>query len=261
MNAVQTALSELKFRVPREVLEIAFPSLSGQQQHSLDSRIMAAVVRPRVLLTCNIIGGREMMINVMGLYPRQIDRFTTLYEIPHALTAGGSIVSVLDAIYYGGASSMSTASPRTDEVASALQRLDSSHTDIPIVANVLTELVGENTVIINDVQMVRQISFIRCMVTNDENLANISPRSYLAISKMVELAVKSYIYNKLVVDLDEAYLKYGSSLETIKRVVEQYEGAEDEYQLYMLEKGQKILFMNDMKTHDMFIRQQVTWSL
>ena len=77
MNIINKIIDELRYRIPSEILNIAFrDSNNNWRQHqpiSLNEQILTKVIRPRVIVDSNIIGGQEVLINLDGLYPEYQD--------------------------------------------------------------------------------------------------------------------------------------------------------------------------------------------
>ena len=71
------------------------------------------------------------------------------------------------------------------------------------------------------------------------------------------MAVKSYIYNKLIVRLDAGEIFGGAQLGVFKTLIESYADSEANYKDYLEQKWAKITFMNDHVTHRRFLRLQI----
>jgi len=82
-------------------------------------------------------------------------------------------------------------------------------------------------------------------LANDENMSNIQIRSYPDFFKLVEFAVKSYIYNELIIQVDTAELRYGQAVGAFKDVLTSYSDAESNYQDFLSNTWRKVAFMND----------------
>jgi len=118
-------------------------------------------------------------------------------------------------------------------------------------------LIAENTILVRYNDFSQEPGFIRCIIQNDEDLLNISPRSYNHFSKLVVLAVKSYIYKELFIRVNAAKLSGGQELGTFKELIDQYADAEEEYQLYLREVWMKVSFMSDDESYTRFIKASI----
>jgi len=268
MNILSKIVSELKYRIPQEVLRVAFQDQNQnwrQAPISIDEQIMLKVIRPRVIVDCNLVGGQTVIVSLEGLTPNYIDRSTLIFEIPADRLMFRTLISVLSIGYLpfaGGFNNMgmgmgSIVPSSMNDVMAAGQRAGDSMSNMPIVSNASVELVGYNTIVIRDQQRVTNAYQLRCVVANEENLNNINPRSHLNFAKLVELAVKSYIYNKLIIAMDTAYLHSGQELGAMRTYVEGLADSEQMYQDYLKEVIQAVSFMNDSYNYDRFIKLQI----
>lgn len=233
---------------------------------SIDQQILDKVVKPRVLIDANLVGGTQAIIPLEGLPAKFIDTYSVVFEIPPDRTNYREIVSVLSIGYLPVANSFNsmgngigTINPNSmSDLMSAAQRVADSHSNIPLVSNAVCDLIGYNTVLIRDQIRVTSAYNLRCMLANEVNLNNISPRSHLAFAELVKLAVKSYIYNTMLIKIDQAYLSGGQELGAFKSYVESLSDAESMYQTHLREVWQKTAFMNDTLSYDRFIALQIS---
>ncbi len=270
MNILVKAVETVKYTIPIELLKIAFKDevYNYTSSHiSLDERILSNIVRPRVLIDCNIVGGEMILVKLDGLKQRSLDRFSVIYEIPLELVNYRTILSVLSVGYlngmgYGNSRSLQQAAgaigSSSNDLLQASSRVGAAMSNIPVVSTAKANVIGNNTILLYDEAGISGLYQLRCLVSNEENLNNISTRSYLAFSNLVVYAVKAYIYNKLIVQLDNAYLVGGQELGSIKNIVESYSDAEENYQTYLNEVWRKTAFMNDIPSYDRFIKMQIS---
>jgi len=70
MGPINKALDEIKFRIPKQILDLIFVQRTNVWGNtnwknnviSIDECIMSTVIRPRVLVDCNLVGGAEVFI-------------------------------------------------------------------------------------------------------------------------------------------------------------------------------------------------------
>lgn len=268
MNIIAKALDEIKFRIPPQVLKVAMRDSSYNWRAapvSIDEIILSRVIKPRVLIDCNLVGGTTIVVSLEGLEPRYSDVYSVVYQVPPERINFREIVSILSVSYmpqslaYNGAGYGTgvMTSHHNSEVGAVAQRIADSVSNIPVISNASADLIGPNTVLVRDGQRVSSAYQLRCVVGNEENLNNINPRSYLAFSKLCELAVKAYIYNNLIVRIDQAYLEGGQELGSLKNYVESLSDAEENYQTYLQEVMRTVMFVNDSKGYERFIKVQL----
>jgi hypothetical protein len=224
----------------------------------IKERIRFLVLQQRVLVDCNLIGGVEVPIQLDDVPYETVDGgYTSVFRIPKTKTNGRTITSVLD-VTYGrlqhtqggyGASMAGRGSPVLSAAASVMEaQLRTSH-----MGTARVSLIGENVVMVQDSVLLPFSMYVRCVLSNDPNLNNIQARSYLVFSKLVELAVKSYIYNNYTIQLDMGQLRGGVNVGRFKEIVDSYADAEQMYQEHLNEKWGKVAFMNDQESMQRFV--------
>src|SRR5262249_50995141 len=119
------------------------------------------------------------------------------------------------------------------------------------------QLIGENTIMIKDTTLLPSWTFLRCILAADETMSHLQLRTYPKFAKLVEHAVKAYIYNQLIVNVDIAELYGGHALGIFKEIVGEYKDENELYETYLREKWQKISLMNDQESFGRLIRTVV----
>lgn len=270
MGILQKAVEELKYRIPSNILTAAFNNYNEEGWRrapvSLDELIISKLIRPRVIMDTNLVGGETIMVPLEGLMPEYVDNYTRIVIIPPDRINSRTIMSVLSAHYLPYGYSFNNLNSPTamagygsvNDVTSVAQRVNNSFSNVPPLSSAMTQLVSNNTVLIRDKLYITNIYSIRCVVSNDENLENINPRSWHVFCKLCELATKSYIYNNLVMRIGSAYLAGGQELGIFKELVDEYRDSEELYQTELREKWQKVNYMNSTEEYSRFLRLQVS---
>lgn len=272
MDIIRNSIAEVKRRINKHVLDKAFVkrdfSYRFTNQSSVDDQILTMVIRPRVLVDCNILGGVMAMIPLDGLPVDKPNHVTTIIHIPKTRTNNKSIISVSNVNYYdlgvsglysGAAGYGYNSSIDMGENTAAMNAalgIMASLDRIPITSTSDTQLVAENTIMIKDVFAMPPSAVLRCTLENDDQLSNIQPRSYHDFFQLVEFAVKAHIYNELIVDIDMGELQGGQTLGIFKQIVEGYADAEQNYQ-DKLKAWMAISIMNDTPAFHRFIKLTV----
>lgn len=268
MSAIKKAISEIYFHIPIDVLEFAFRDHNqhySEMPTSLDHRIMLKLIRPKVLVDCNLVGGQLTNISLQGIAPYVPDQLSLVYQIPKGRTSGRSIYSVLSVGYmpYGNVWAGELTGYGTmpfnhvSNVANAAQRVGDSHSEIPAVSSATAELIGENVVLIRDSLRLTSVYFIRCILGNDENLNNISPRSWLSFAELCVLATKAYIYKECRFKIERSYLENGQELGVMKEIVESYSDAHEMYATYLKEVWRSVAINNDPWSRNRMIKMMM----
>ena len=245
MNALTKALSEIKFNIPPEVLQIGFVENFNRVNHivSLDERILNSVIRARVLVDANLAGGVVAKIPISNCRYFEVNRGEWVIEVPKNLTQGKSIVNLLSLVAYGSATSgfpVNNVSP----LISATNTMFNNMTHENIVQTSRLELIGDNTVLVEDPSVAIFNSTLRCNLEFSSDLGELNPRYYHVFSKLCVLGVKSYIYNNCKVKLDQGYVYGGHELGSIGDIIDGYSDAEEMYQEHLNTVFKKVAYMN-----------------
>lgn len=259
MNVIAKAVDDIKRKVPKQILSKVFipydPYGRTFQSFSLDEQIIENVIKARVLVDCNIIGGTEVLVSLEGLPVDNVNVNMLAVHIPKERTQGRSITSALSVVFVNAAASSSVYGANTGMSAngcsstllSAANGLLKSFDSIPTTSTARIQLIAENTILVKEMSMLPGNCYLRCMLSNDEELSNIPMRAYMYFSKLVELAVKSYIYNELIIGIDMGQLEGGAMIGVFKDIVQGYSDAEELYQDYLINTMQGVLFTSDME--------------
>ena len=273
MNALQHALGMIKQQIPYEVIHAAFTIDENPVTvniTSIDDKVMLKCIRPRVMTDANIMGGVETVIPLNTIPPSFFEDFYTVYYIPPEQVMNREIISVI------GLSSlplMSTSGSQAmmgsaygipngisadrgyggNSLMAVADRIGDAAAINGVLHNAHLELVAYNTVAVYAHFRTLAYLGLRVLLANDNNMNNIQPRSYRQFSTLCTLAVKAYIYNKLVIAINNGLLSGGQDLGMFKSIIDNYAQAEEDYQNYLVNVWAKVAFMNDTQRHARFI--------
>ena len=246
MNAIVKALQDIKYNIPLEVLQIGFVENYERVNHirSLDDRITNSVLRPRVLTDCNLIGGVTMSIPTDRCVITQPTPREFIIEVPKQVTSNRSIISVLSLVSYAMGTWNNPYVGASSTLTQGAHMFNSLATE-SIIQTARLELIGENTILVEEPNVGLTTATLRAVIGYDENLNNLNPRSYLDFSRLCMYAVKSYIYNNCTVKLDQGYVWAGHELGKIGEIIDSYSDAEEMYIEHLTQTMRKVLFYND----------------
>lgn len=251
MNIIQSAIQHIRLTIPEEILREAFLGNRYQQRnlsYSLDHMIRTEVYDRKVAVDMNAVGGTEALIPLRGIGYTIVDNVNIIMTIPRDLTQGRSITSALSisiadnyapAIAIGAAQAMPV-SPYLQQTA---QVVDSA-LQIPLVSSARIRLIDENTIMINEAPTTVSLCYLRCILENDTDLTNIQPSSYPMFRDMFTMAVKSYVYNQLIIKMGKGLLIGGMDIGIFKDVVDSYADSETLYQEF-IPRWTKLSILND----------------
>ena len=242
MNAIQHALNELKHRIPKDILKEAFEAPltrndGWSRMHApvvnIDHIIREKVIESRVVPSLNLISGQRDYIPLDGLVREYQNDFTQVITIPKDRTRGLSITAVF-AIVSGSALASTTGyantlPQRSNGVVEALAAMRSSRMPVPVVSDMHIRLISDNTVLLTAPLRQYGFLFLDCMLENDRMFSHIPPAAWRDFAKIVEYAVKAYIYNEVVIPIDQAQLSGGMSIGRFREIVDGYSDANDLY--------------------------------
>lgn len=273
MTPIDFCINEIKNQVPVELLYAGMtfdepPEIVNLS--TLEDKILNKVFKKRVLLAANVIGGIEMLIPLASIPPSMYEYSYTVYPISPDLIMDKEIMSVHGLSYMPGNGFMGLTggfagvgnmfSPNTPDyysmnpVMNVANRIGSAAGMSGVLTNAHTELVSYNTVAVYANYRTLANFGLRVVLENDNNLANIQPRSYIPLSILTVHAVKAYIYNKLIIPVNSGYLSGGQDLGIFKSILESYSDSEENYRTYLNEVWGAIAYMNDTTRYNALLQ-------
>jgi hypothetical protein len=265
MNALIYAINEINHQIPHDILQVGFTIDETPETinlTSLDDKILNKVLKKRVLIDTNIIGGIETVLPIRDIKPTKSEYQYTVYQIPSDLTMDKEIISALSLSVIPNTNSLDLGdgligmSPGTS-LNGVTTRIGMAAGGSNAVINAHLELIGYNTILVYANHNLISNYGIRVLLENDNNLNNIQPRSYKAFSMFCVLATKAYLYNKLIIPVNNGMLAFGQDLGIFKDILESYSSAEEEYRTFMEEKMGVILFINDTTRMNRYIGSMI----
>jgi len=262
-GAIEKALMEIRFNIPPEILDLVFIKKAyyyRERPVNLDKEIVKKVIGPRVMVDCNLVGGTDYIVPLLDVHRQTTEEWMAVYRIPKVFTDNRSIVSILGVMYinpYMVSAPAGNNYAGWSHVMATSQAVLEAMSPIPNFSTTEVSLEGENTIVIRDARILPSRSFARCILSYDEYMSNINPRSFIAFAKLCIMAVKAYIYNNRVISMDRAEMSAGVSLGSIKDIIDEYKDANEMYYEYLNENVRKILFMNDDYQKRRFITKLV----
>lgn len=264
MNAIRMAINSAKQTIPRQILEDVFVrrfQIDRSSPISLDERINEEVILKMVLPDCQIEYG---IISYLPLANARVERiynqgfeYQAIYELDKTITGGRNTMSALAISYvnpYLSAWSNTTRPNGNSTILQAANSLSQTTSQIPMTSSARVSLINGNTILVRDTTMLPTSSYLMCIMENDDLLNTIRPKSIPYFKKLINLAIKAYIYNELVLDLDQGKLVGGQELGRYREIVDSYSDAHEQYEELLHEKIGKIFFMNDEENMTRHVR-------
>ena len=276
MSAITYALQQLKFRIPEEILKLTFNTKNNWRSSytaplSVDDRILTKVIRPRIMVDANLVGGETVDLVLNDIPWERGDNNSVVYKIPPEKLGNRPIMSAhsVSLLPIGMFSSFETGfgqavpfpSSALTTVASIGNRIADSYSNQPITSNTSVEVVGDFTLLLRGQVNVGSIYRVTLIVANEKNLSNINMRSWPDFAKLVELGVKSYIFNTMRIRIDEGFIEGGVDIGYVKEYIEGLSDYEEMYQTFLRENWRPVAFCNDELQYEKFIKVQISPNL
>jgi len=190
MSVIKHAIDRVLLTIPKHILKLGFLEevKAYRIETTLEQQISNLVIDNIVLTDINLLGGITVKIPIDKCYT---------YEYRHASNVCNRIIKV----------PLTLTGNKKGQVFSNL------------------DLIATNTILVNDNVYSISSGYIEVVLENNKNLSNIKRGNQLDFSEMVILATKSYIYNKLIIDLDKGSLYYGHDLNKVSDIISSYETA------------------------------------
>lgn len=252
MSIVTEAISEIRARIPEEVLNAAFGGKIFTRfttMTSMDEAIRATVIE-RVKMLSDNVGGTQVVIPLDQCEVETLDVWNTVVKVPKKSTNGRRIVSALNITLFSQSTITSpywqgymsnNSHPQLD----AAKQVMNSYMPVPSISSAYVSLIGENVILINGNGWRTQNSALTVVLEHESEFNNIKPAFKMAFFELVEHAAKAYIYRVLRPKLDQGALYGGFEIGAIKDIVESYADEEKMFQEYFETKWRKKMIMND----------------
>lgn len=242
---IQYLISRITDReIPKPVLDYVFlpNSQFNVLSPTIDWCIRDVIIDNWLLRDCNLAGGQEVVIDLSRARSRDMNG-GIIVDIPRSETAGRLITSVLSVVYSMGAYHTSNGANEVSDAAAGPTQV--GHSRIRIV--------GPNSIYIEGA-LVANTRFLRCVVENEANFANIHPRSLLVLADMAVLAAKAHCYIKGRVKIEQAAIISGVPYGVISDIVEEYRDANEMYLELLKKDWVKVSLLNDAETKKRHIK-------
>lgn len=262
MNAIVYGKNRIFREIPMEILKLTFLERHSIYNNniSLDEKVLYSIITPIVLMDTNLIGSITKKIDIkkciVNYYQNEDLQHEYIIEVPDNLVDNKEIVSVsqiMHSVTLGYVGNTSTSS-----ISNASNGLLGAHSNTGLVLTDRLEIVGRNMILVNtgNVRWNFENSTLECGLSKDKNMSHLKKGSYIDFGKLCVEAAKMFIYNKMIVKIDEGYVSGGHNISIIKNKIEGYESAIEKYD-ELLEGWFKIEFMNDTKAYSDFIELQL----
>ena len=262
MSAIKYGVDRIFREINEHILKLAFLRKSEffSVNTTLASQIEDLVIRNIVLKDTNLLGGITVRLPLnqcqLNYYEQNLTNHNLVIKVPYKLTNNKKIIEATTLMVTTNYDTSYNTSKNT--ITNQLSRIvehNSGPTENLTTSNL--EIIAPNTILVHDTIYMTSNGFLEVIVENNNNLSNISPRTYFLFGKICVLAAKMFIYNKLVVDLDAGVLYNGHELGKASEIINSYESAFEDYETLINEEWGKALFMNDSVAKADFLKGMI----
>lgn len=254
MSAANTpidhALNSLIRRIPRQILELVF---FPAQEHkttdatSLSARIREQVIDGFVMSDLNNNGGVAVQIDIQQSWMQILSPALTIVSVPKNVTQNRRITSALNSSF--GVNLINNAAVgianQGNQMLIGANRVFNSAKPPPYVGTPDVRVIGNNQLELrNFVSIpVRIRGLVRIEYSRD--FTELRNQYWNLFGDLVELAVKAYCYNNMLIPMDRAELQGGVEMGRLSSKVEEWSDASETYDDLLRDAWKRILILND----------------
>lgn len=264
MDAVAYCVSKIKQAIPRQLLDEAFkpqrydPIRSVRRydnvlSQSMDDLIRTKIMEGMVAEDLDQFAGTEDLISLNMAERIPYDPWNVVFRFNKRDLGGRNIIKVHEVLYgYSlgfGVGGYGEQHISKNMLASVGRDISRATVGIESTGSSYVELIGPNTVLINDINIVAGFTNLRCTVTYDKLFNEIKPAYRKDLADLAVLATKAFIYNHLIIDVDEGVIRSGKTIGAFKQVLDKYEDSLELYDDMLETTMRKIAIMNDTEQY------------
>lgn len=242
-NVINELLKDVYRKIPNEILREAFYE-ELKTSRSLDAIVKELIISDIVLANCNLYSGKMKKITISQDYMKNIDDKLFIgsflgnygvYAIPPHVRENRPIVAITGITYPTSLAPFGTypeIGVAGRSVVNGMDEMLESFTHSPAyIAPSAFIIDGDAGIIQLTPPSSIHIDWIMsCFLSFDKEFSNIGLNMINPLKKMVEYAAKSFIYNRMIIKINQGYLTGGFQLESIKNIIESYQDAEERFE-------------------------------
>lgn len=264
MDAVSYCVSKVRQHIPRQLLDEAFkpqrydPIRSVRRydnvlSQSIDDLIRTKIVEGMVGLDLDQFGGTEDLLPIHMAERIPYDPWNVIFRFNKSDLGGRNIIKVHE-ISYGynlgfGVGGYGEQTRTKDMLTSVARDVSRATVGVESTGSAYIELIGPNTILVNDINIISGYSTIRCTLGYSKIFNEIKPIYRKDLADLVVVAAKAYIYNTLVIDVDEGVIRSGKTIGAFKQILDKYEDAMQIYDEMLETSIRKMVILNDTEQY------------
>lgn len=244
VNPYEVALTRIMYSIPKTILRIAFYEKTklDPDMIAIEDLIKQNVIRKRVMVDLNLLGGKPKTIVLEHRYLEKIQRNTadgiintgqfSLYRIPPEEREYRPIIECTGITYpgrFGGSLINATGYGGGVTMGSLAAEVLNSHTLANSPARPMAEALSGELVRLTPAQHAHIDWVLSVRLAYDTELTNLSSSQIDTFSKICVAATKYYVYNELIIDIERGRIEAGYDLSSIRDVINSYSDQNDRY--------------------------------
>ena len=271
-DAVSYAISRVKRAIPAQLLQEAFlpqrydPTRKTRRfdsvlAQSLEEQIKARIIDSYIALDLATFAGTEDIIRLDMATREAYDPWNVIYRFD-SRALGNRTINKVHEVLYGIQSGFGTGNygplhPQSSKFVHVMKEVGAATAGSPNTGTAYVELIGPNTILINDVNALMGYASVRCTLSYDDTFSEIKSVYRRDFSELAVAAAKAYIYNTLVIDVDEGVIRGGKTVGRFREVLDSYQDQLQIYDELIDGKFQKIALMNDTEAYRKIMKLQL----
>lgn len=263
MSPLEIAIQDVNNYIPRDLLEQAFlvrtrrPNNERSFQalnllpNTINDNIKTYVVDVRVAVDLSCISLVEDIVSLQGVERQMIDSWNVLYRFTPQDLSGRQIVSVMEAVY--GVVQGVNGLNYTNYMNRSSRYLQTARNILNAVGGVTpsgtayVQRIDGHTVLVSDMSQSYALGGIKCKLSGSPDFSEIKPAYIQQFSRLIRFATQAYIYNNLIIEIDQSVIRGGSDIGRFKDIVDGYADANQMYE-DQLKLWRKLAIMNDTES-------------
>lgn len=260
MNALQYALNNIHMVIPNMILELAFrdDNVNVNQLMSLDEKMLRKCIRPMILVDMSVVNGIPISIDVSQCTVQWLVGNEYVITVPKYLTNNQPLISVDDFVNPSASlNSLVGGCPANGQLVGEGMNMYNNLAMINVMQTARLELIGENRVYVSDPRGMPMSGTLKATISHNANLENIHAKLFPVVAHLMILGVKSFIFNRLSLELDQGFIYGGHELSKVVEIVEDYRDSREMYVEYLTTTWKKNAYFNSATNMGSYIKSML----
>ncbi len=263
-DTVSYAITRIKRAIPKALLDEAFlpqryePGRKTRMYgnvlaQSIDDQIKTKIIDGFLAVDLDNFAGVEDTLPLHLADRISYDTWNVTYRFDSRLI-GNRTINKVHEVLYGmqsgyGAGNYGPLSPQGNKMSHVMRDISRAAFGAPTTGTAYVELIGPNTILINDSNALSSFAYVRCTLSFDDTFSEIKPVYRNSFAEVAVAAAKAFVYNTLVIDVDEGVIRSGKTMGRFREILDSYSDSLQVYDDLMDTKMRKIMILNDTEEY------------